>query len=145
MLNTIAAVMREVNNFFNRGHGIACEISISGGVVSPAVNAPYVYIKGSTFHEGLHEISHSSILNDNHPNETFNGVMWMLYPPNDFLDLCEKIATYNEKTPVSALQSEHLNEYSYTMFGGKSGGVLTWQEAFEKRLKPFWRPFTEVG
>lgn len=144
MLHTIAAVMRETNNFFDR-YGIACEISISGGVVSPAVDAPYVYISGSKFHDGLHEMSHSSILSDNHPDEKFHGQMWALYPPSDFLALCEQIAEFEAKTPVTALQSERMNEYSYTMFGGKTGGVLTWQEAFANRLRPFLRPFTEVG
>lgn len=143
MTHTIAAVMREVHNFFERG-SISGNISISGGVVSPAVTAPYVYIKGSTFHDGLWEVIGSSLARDSHPNETFEGCVWLLYPPNDFVDLCDEIAAFDAKTPAGALQSESLEGYSYSRASGKNG-LLTWQEAYASRLRPFRRMFTGVG
>ena len=85
-----------------------------------------------------------SLVGDNHPNETFDGCIWLLYPPRDFLALCEQIAEFETKTPVGALQSESLEGYSYSRASGKNG-LLTWQEAFASRLRPYRRMFSEVG
>lgn len=147
MTHTIAAVMAETRNYFTRKEvpPISGSITISGGmVVSHEINAPYIYIKGSTFRDGLWEMAGKSLVKDNHPNETFDGCIWLLYPPNDFLYLCEQIAEFEAKTPAGALQSESLEGYSVTFASGKNG-LLTWQEAFAFRLRPFRRMFTEVG
>ena len=143
MTHTIAAVMQEVHNFFERG-SISGSISISGGVVLPDVKAPYVYIKGSSYHDGLWEVAASSLVGDSSPDETFTGCVWLLYPPRDFLALCQQVAEFEAKTPVGALQSESLEGYSYTRANGQNG-LLTWQEAHASRLRPYRRMFTEVG
>lgn len=144
MTNTIAAVMRAVRNFFERDC-IEGEFTISGGVVSPAVDAPYVYISGSNFHDGVRKISASAIESDNHPSETFTGRVWLLHPPDDFLALCERIAAYQIATPVGSMMSETLNEYSYTRQSNGKGSVQTWQDAFSDELIPYRRMFTGVG
>ena len=143
MTNTIAAVMHECRNFFERS-AIEGEISINGGVVSPLVDAPYAYIKGSSSHDGLVRLENGAIAGDAGADETFAGCVWLLYPPAHFLDLCRKVSEFVEKTPVGALQSESLNEYSYTRATGQNG-LLTWQEAYASSLVPYRRMFTEVG
>ena len=144
MANTIAAVMRHLRNFFERGC-IEGEISIRGGVVTPAVSSPYVYISGSTFHDGVKRMSGGSIDGDNHPGETFAGRVWLLYPPDDFIAICDNIEAYNSQNAPGAIVSETLGEYSYTKTTGKNGGLLTWEEAFNSSLAPFRRMFTEVS
>ena len=62
-----------------------------------------------------------------------------------FQQLCEEIAQFIEKTPKGAYQSETFDDYSYTRAGGKSGGVLTWQEHFSAQLSEYRRMFTEVS
>lgn len=143
MTDTIAAVMQEVHNFFERG-SISGSISISGGVVLPDVKAPYVYIKGSSYHDGLWEVAASHLVGDSSQDETFTGCVWLLYPPRDFLALCQQVAEFEAKTPAGALQSESLEGYSYTRASGKNG-VLTWQEAFDVKLRHYRRMFSEVG
>lgn len=144
MTNTIAAVMRHLRNYFERD----CyegEITIRGGVVTPSVSAPYVYISGSDAHDGVKKLAGGAILEDSKGDETFTGRMWTLHPPDDFLALCESIAAYEEKNPVGALASETLNEYSYTKQNNGRGGVMTWEEAFAARLVPYRRMFKGVG
>lgn len=143
MTHTIAAVMQEVHNFFERG-SISGSISITDGDVLPDVNAPYVYIKGSSHHDGLWEVAGKSLVGDVLPDETFDGCIWLLYPPRDFLSLCQQVAEFEAKTPVGALRSESLEGYSYSRASGHNG-LLTWQEAYASRLRPFRRMFTEVG
>lgn len=142
MTDTIAAVMQEVHNFFERG-SISGSISISGGVVSPDINAPYVYIKGSSYHDGFWEIAGTSLVGDSSPDETFTGCVWLLYPPRDFLALCQQVAEFEAKTPAGAVKSESLEGYSVTFANGKNG-LLTWQEAYAFRLRPYRRMFSEV-
>lgn len=148
MTHTIAAVMAETRNYFTRREvpPISGNITISGGmVVSHEIKAPYIYIKGSTFRDGLWEMAGKSLVGDNHPNETFDGCIWLLYPPRDFLALCQQINAYETNTPVGALMSESLEGYSYTRQSNGRGSVMTWEDAFASRLKPFRRMFTEVG
>lgn len=144
MAITIAAVMRHLRNYFERD----CyegEITIRGGVVTPSVAAPYVYISGSAYHDGVKVMAGAAIKGDNAPDETFHGRVWTLHPPDEFLSLCQSIAAYDEKHPVGAMASETLNEYSYTRQSNGKGGVKTWQEAFSGQLSPYRRMFTEVG
>lgn len=144
MANTIAAVMRHVRNFFER-ELIEGEISITGGMVSPVVDAPYVYISGSKYHDGVKAMTGSSINQDNHPSETFTGRMWLLHPPDEFIALCEEIDQYAARNAAGAYVSESLNEYSYQRATDKSGRVIGWQDAFSERLIPYRRMFTGVG
>jgi hypothetical protein len=144
MANTIAAVMRHLRNFFERG-SIEGEISIRGGVVTPAVSAPYVFISGSTFHDGVKRMSGGSIDGDIHPDETFAGRVWLLYPPDDFIAICDKIEAFEAGSSPGAYTSETLGEYSYTRAVGANGAPIAWEDAFATRLAPFRRMFTEVS
>lgn len=144
MRHTIAAVMRHIRNFFER-ECYEGEITITGGVVSPGVKAPFVFIRGSQHHDGLWETASSALVEDGHPDETFAGCIWYLYPPDDFLALCGRIADYEAQNPVGALQSESLEGYSYSRATGRNGGLQSWQDAFATRLAPFRRMFSEVG
>lgn len=139
MAVSIAAVMRHVRNYFERGF-IEGEFTVSGGVLTPAPRSPYVAIEGSVWHGGVFRVDQ---LREN-PEETFTGRVWALHPPDDFVQLCEEIAAYDEKNPAGALQSESFGEYSYTRASGQNG-VIDWQTAFAQRLWPYRRMFTEVS
>lgn len=138
MAVSIAAVMRFVNNYFERAY-IDGTFTISGGVLSPAPSAPYVAIEGSAWHGGVYRIDQLR----EQPEETFAGRVWALQPPDDFVRLCEEIAQYDADNPTGALQSESFGEYSYTRASGQNG-VIGWQTAFAARLWPYRRMFTEV-
>lgn len=148
MAISIEAVMRRIKNFFNRRGEppYMGEISITGSVLTPAPSAPWVAIRGSTYHEGVYRCD-SGVLQgipEGRPDETFTGVVWKLYPPDDFLALCEEISSYDQKNPVGAYRSESFGEYSYTRGTGSSGGVMTWEQAYASALAPYRRMFTEV-
>lgn len=139
MAVSIAAVMRFVNNYFERSCTVGT-FTVSGGVLSPAISAPYVAIDGSAYHGGVYRPDQLR----EQPEETFTGRVWALYPPDDFLQLCEQINAYDEQNPAGALQSEQFGEYSYTRMGGESGPP-SWQKAFASQLWPYRRMFTEVS
>ena len=141
MAVTVAAVMRACRNFFE-GTPLTGTFAITGGGLSPAPDAPYVAIRGRCYHDGVHEIS-GGVLDVLKTDEVFEGAVYPLRPPDDFLDLCKDISAYDDKTPVTGNQSESFGGYSYTRASGASG-LLTWQEAFAHRLIPFRRMFSGV-
>ena len=153
MAVSIAAVMRRVRNYFER-ECIEGAFAICGGVLEPMPDAPYIAISGSARHDGVFPASALSgeLTGDelsgliNHDivlakDETFDGKVWGLHPPDDFLALCEEISAYDGKNPIGAPQSESFGAYSYSR-GAAEGG---WEAAFAGRLLPYRRMFTEVN
>lgn len=143
---SILSVMRSVRNFFHDGYREGL-FQIVGNVISPAPDAPYVAITGSRQHNGVFACSPGGILSGvpaDLPSEDFTGKVWMLYPPDDFLALCEQINQFDEKTPAGALLSESFGDYSYSRGTSGNGGVQTWSEAFADQLAMYRRMFSEV-
>jgi hypothetical protein len=144
---TVADVMRHLNNYFETGYR-KTDFSITGGVLSPGEclhPGSYIAVEGSCFHNGVWKLGTGLTLEGNtEPDETFNGKVWFLSPPKDFLALCKDVADFAEKTPVGAFQSETFEDYSYTRATGQNGAVLGWKEAFASSLSPYRKMFTEV-
>lgn len=139
MAVSIAAVMRRVRNFFER-ESIEGVFAISGGVLEPAMDAPYIAISGSTWHDGVFPVG---TLPETEHDETFHGKVWGLHPPSDFVSLCDAINNYDEKNPIGAYQSESFAGYSYNR-GTVSSAGNGWEAAFAGQLLPYRRMFTEV-
>lgn len=144
MAVTVAAVMRAVRNFF-AGDPMAGEFAISGNGLSPAPAAPFVAIKGSRYHDGVYEL-HDGYLQTEicREDETFDGLVYPLHPPDDFIMLCREIDEYAEKNPAGGKASESFGHYSYTKASNGRGGLMTWQDAYADRLIPYRRMFSEV-
>lgn len=144
MAVSIAAVMRRVRNYFERGYRKGT-FSIVGNVLSPVVDAPMIAVTGSKYHNGVYASVNGVMMGaDVKPDETFEGIVWKLYPPDDFLELCEQISKYDDKNPVGALASEKFGDYSYTRDTNYSQGGAEWQNAFATSLTPYRRMFSEV-
>lgn len=145
MAVSVAAVMRQVRNFFERKSETKDgRFTIADSALSPAPAAPWIAISGSRYNDGVYRVIGNGGL-DSVTDETFDGRVWMLYPPKDFLALCEEISAYDDKNPPGAYQSESFGGYSYTRSAGSGGGVATWQQAYKDRLVPYQRMFTGVS
>lgn len=145
MAVSIAAVMRRVRNYFERGYREGT-FSIVGNVLSPAVDAPMIAVTGSKYHDGVYASVNGIMqgVESVKPDETFDGIVWKLYPPDDFLQLCEQISKYDDKNPVGAFASESFGDYSYTRGTDGKGGVAGWNNAFAASLASYRQMFTEV-
>lgn len=146
---SVGAVMRSINNFFETGYRDT-EYKVENGQLKPNdlhASGMWIAINGSFYHDGVWQIGDDGYLKD-YPtsgvDEKFYGRVWFLHPPKAFLETCENIAEFVEKTPAGGLQSESFGEYSQTRASGKNGGVLTWQEAFADDLRPHRNMYTEV-
>ena len=148
MAVSVGSVMRYCRNYFEKGY-IDGLFRITGNALRDVGDGVHwVYISGSMMHDGVWEICNGYLTGksvEGLENEEFEGRVWLLAPPADFLETCKTIAAYEEKNPVGALQSETFGEYSYTRqsLSGTSG-LTGWQAAFRGQLAPYVRMFTEV-
>ena len=147
MLNEICA---EIRNYFtyeeDRHIG---DWTISGGVITPSLDLPtdYIRIVGSRLNDGVHKRNKTGGFDLT--DEEFNGGIWVMSPPSDFLALVDEISAWQEKYGVltsenmSPFQSESFGGYSYSKAsGGSSAGsssVPTWQSQYASRLKRYRR------
>ena len=106
------------------------------------VENQYYRIVGSVFNDGVYKhCDESEKLTD----ETFDGAVWMMAIPPDFLALIADIETWQAKygnadsANMSPFQSESFGGYSYSK--GSTGSssvsnasVSTWQAVFADRL-----------
>ena len=135
---TVAAIMRQINNHFVRGY-LEATFAVEGGHITPAPAAPFVCIKGSAGLDGVWECKGGRLIGAD-ASETFTGRVWLLYPPADFLALCEEIARYAATAPAGAVTSERFGEYSVTR---ATGAASTWQHAYAAALAPYRRMYRE--
>ena len=106
---------------------------VNGSISLPFLaNGQYFRLFGSRFSDGVHQYPASAL-----PDETFDGVVWDMRPPKDFLDLVREIEAWMQKYGEAAnspYQSEAvIGAYSYT----KQGDGGSWQSVFKRRLDPY--------
>jgi hypothetical protein len=98
----------------------------------------YYRIIGSTFNDGVFKHGSESLI-----DETFDGSVWLMAVPPDFVSLATEISMWQEK--YGTAESENMSPYASESFGGysrtkASGGssskssVPTWQGVFADRL-----------
>lgn len=143
MAVTLEQVMRECNNYFERCRYFG-SIRVVDGKIAPDVGSPYVFISGGASLYGVYSLVNGRLVDAEDVSAYFTGTLWFLYPPKGFTDIAEEIAEFATKSPVGGFASESFGQYSYSRATG-SKGLLTWQEAFSDRLRPYRQMFTEVG
>lgn len=145
MLTEICQFLR---NWFERDI-ISSNFVISGGTITaadgtalPLLSGQYYRIVGSVLNDGVHKYEdNKDVLVD----EVFNGAVWSMAIPPDFLALVADITSWcaaNAEAINTPYQSESFGGYSYSLknSGYASGGEngVTWQSQFKARLSP-WR------
>lgn len=144
MAVSVAAVMRHCRNYFEVGY-LDGVFRITGNALSEVPGAHWVYISGSLMHDGVWEICDGYLTGrsvEGLHDEEFDGRVWLLSPPVDFLEMCKAVREYDEKNPVGAYRSETFGDYSYTR--GTENGSTDWRVIFRTQITPYFRMFTEV-
>ena len=134
--------MRWCNNYFEVSE-YSGTVTINDGVLEniPVSENEYLAISGSRHNDG---VTARGLLER---NESFNGRVWVLHPPKEFLLLCDRISQYDDKNPAGSMVSESFGGYSYNRGSGSSvtGTAAGWQQVFAQELRPYRRMFTEVS
>ena len=138
MLTIICA---EIRNYFLTHreadiHGGTFKIENGGLNVDFLKNGQYFRILGSALNDGVHQFP--AELQD----ETFEGTVWAMSVPPDFVALVEEIDAWvrsNGNALNSPYTSESFGGYSYSKATGANGGAYTWRDHFAARLNGYRR------
>ena len=139
---TVQDVMRQVRDCFP----VACRsgrFALSGGRLSPPDGlspGDWIALRGSAHSDGVYQLGEDGLLPlaDEAP---FQGEVWLLRPPPDFLQLCGDICRYAEAQGDDGLKSERFGAYSFERAVDASGLPADWRSVFRARLQPWQRMF----
>ena len=100
------------------------------------IDGQYFRIVGSVLNDGVYSYPATGLT-----DEKFCGAIWALAIEPAFLELVEKIQTWeneNKKKNEGIYQSESFAGYSYTLKTGRNGRAYSWKDEFFSDLQK-WR------
>ena len=118
MTAILDSLCRECRNWFIRGE-VEGVFTVSGGSLlpdsAPLRDGQYYYIGGSLYNDGVHRWPDGDLV-----DEEFDGYIWTMGVPRDFLALAEDVGRYRARIDELAekntgYQSESFGGYSYTL------------------------------
>ena len=148
-------VCRELNNYFEYDKVFGKFEIINGSLILPQhlkaekgetlriQDDQYFRIAGSVFNDGVYQFPATGL-----HDETFDGALWLLAFPIDFVALVSDIEEWQKKNggvdsaAMSPFTSESFGGYSYLKGSSDTGsgkGANTWQGAFKARLNAYRR------
>ena len=143
---TAVDVMREVRSFFPRER-MEDRWQIRSGRLTPdamLLTGDWVAVTDSLRNDGVYQVSAGGVLPGSR-DEVWDGAVWLLAPPKDFLALCEEIGAWTEMHEPGTLKGERFGEYSREAAVDANGVPIGWREVFAARLAPWRRMFSEVN
>lgn len=133
----LGAVCKEVNNWFEQDKLFGVFAVEDGTLAVPeGAEGQYVRIVGSVFNDGVHKLPLSGLT-----DETFDGAVWLMAPPIDFLELADEIEIWHDSQGQAfsgPYTSESFGGYSYTKKTALDGSEYGWKNAFASKLNR-WR------
>lgn len=155
----ITEICMDIHNFFppmnqrsDKSYIHSGNFIISGGSIVPSdfiKPNQYFRIVGSTFNDGVWLNTPETIAKLT--EEEFDGAIWLMAIPPDFIALCKDIEDWRAKNEavdsvnMSPFTSESFGGYSYSKSSGsgstgaKSGNSVTWKSQFASRLNAYRR------
>lgn len=136
---SIESLMKECNNYFYKWKETNT-FTINNNTIEVTgtyLVGQYVRIVGSIVNDGIYQIetyTSGKITIIGLTDEVFEGTIYGLSVPKDFIELESKIETYNNKNVISNKSSEGFNNYSVGYAKDKNGKPLQWQEIFKSDI-----------
>lgn len=141
METTINAMCGNIKNYFAVAKHEERFVIENGNITLPFLREnQYFRICESVFNDGVYKYADNLKLVD----EEFDGIIYALAIPPEFLLLAEEIEAYNktEASKPSGYASESFGGYSYSKAGGGtvknvSSNANQWEQVFASRLNRF--------
>jgi hypothetical protein len=140
METTINAMCGNIKNYFAVAKYEERFVIENGNITLPFLRkGQYFRICESVLNDGVHKYTNDMQLVD----EEFNGIIYALAIPQEFLLLAEEIEAYNktEASKPSGYASESFDDYSYSKAGGgsvnTSANANQWEQVIKSRLNRF--------
>ncbi len=94
----------------------------------------YILIEGSNFNDGVYRYPVENLT-----DEEFEGVITVLAPPKEFMDLVKDIEAFVEQNKgKEGFTSESFGGYTYSRATNSAGNIAGWCDVFKDRLS-VWR------
>jgi len=143
----IEALMKECNNYFYRWkeRNTFTIDNNSITVTGTYLVGQYIRIVGSIMNDGVYQMetyADNKITILGLTNEVFEGIIYGLVVPKEFVVLSDKIIEYNTNNTINNKASEGFNNYSVSYTTGENGSPLQWQGIFKKDLDIYRQAFT---
>lgn len=135
----VSDVMRHVRNHFIHSSVTGTWAQQSGTLTPAADLTPgmWIAVSGPDAPGGVYQLDENGGI-PGLEDCCFQGTVYRLAPPADFLRLCGDIACWAAANPDPTAESEKLGAYTVTRRS------CTWQEAFAPALAPYRRMYQEV-
>lgn len=138
-------LMRECHNFFDISEEQG-NFTIQDSIININKNyliGQYILVTGSILNDGVYLLNDKLYTLVNSVDEEFNGIVYGLRIPKDFIKLSEEIEKFIADNPTTNITRESFGNYSSSKAQGKNG-IITWQEQFASRLNPYRRMFHNI-
>lgn len=145
MTISVPDLMRETRNFFPAA-AMDGTWTLLSGALSPFDGfhvGDWVAVTGSIYNNGVYQLGEGCVI-PGATDETWQGRVWLLAPPADFLSLACEIARWAKHQGENQPVKESFGAYSRELATDSQGRPLTWQAFFARQLQPWRRMYTEV-
>lgn len=128
-------IMKSIKNYFPTSIREEGVFIIENGIASLdfVPEGAYILIEGSLFNDGVYQYPVSELT-----DEEFDGVITVLAPPKEFLELVDDIKEYKANNKANGLSSESFGGYSYSKATNSNGKLVGWADVFSTQLN-IWR------
>lgn len=138
----ITAICRQVNNFFVKEKTSGNFALIPSVAPIPLLENQFFRIVGSIMNDGVYQNNAESLATLT--AEEFQGEIWSMAVPRDFLALCEEIEAFNSKmneiaSKDNGFTSENFDGYSYSRASSLSPAQQSEWDNLTKRLNTYRR------
>lgn len=141
------AILKEVNNYFYKTVEYS-KFEIRNNKIKVKGNYfpnQFIKVENSIMNDGIYKIisfENQEIEIENTIDEEFEGAIYGLAIPKDFIELIKEIEEYQKMNPISksnVISESYLNGYSYTMATNSNGQISGWQDVFKSKLDTYRR------
>ena len=142
---TVPDLMRETRNFFPAA-ALDAAWTLRSGALSPLRGlrpGDWIAVSGSLYNNGVYQLNADCAI-PGAVDEHWDGRIWQLSPPADFLALAARISTWAARQGETAAVKESFGAYSRELATDSNGRPITWQAYFAQELLPYRRMYTEV-
>lgn len=141
--------MRECRNYFSISYERG-QFEIINGIIGLSNNylvGQYIYVAGSILNDGVYLLNDTLYTLDGSRDESFNGIVYGLSVPREFIELVNKIDkfTQSKEGQESNITSASFGIQSQS-FGTDNNGVRAgWQTVFRNELHKYRRMTPDIN
>lgn len=137
-------IMRHIKNFFSYSSEdgtFKIENNILTGINNKPLVGQYFALVGSVLNDGVYKATDSLKMPEGAKDEVWEGTVYLLRIPREFLTLAEEIKAFNESPTGAAsnITSASFGIQSMSFATDANGNKSGWESTFAKRLNPYRR------